>query len=192
MNQIRSQDVARMAWNASLYSNQNSAARGRVLWILGPRGCRVVATDDYVVLVDTTEGAFNPGAQYLLMELKELKGLEKGLREDADGLYDLDLLPGDPLDVETVSELELYAADQLVAEAQTLNQAFELSTFAVAPDRLRNLARVKPGDYPIDLKIFSQETELLAFKIGPTVTGVIAPLDRDELSSQYTEKEMWL
>lgn len=181
-----------MAWNASLYSNTHSEARGRTLWILGARGCRVVATDDYVAIVDHQDADLDPWAQYILMDLKDLKGLERGLREDADGLFDLALLPGDPLDVEAVSDLALYYADQLTAEAQTLSQSFECSTFAVAPDRLRNLARVKPGDYPIDLKVFSHETEMLGFKVGPTVTGLIAPLDRDLLREQYTEKEMWV
>jgi hypothetical protein len=189
---VRTVELHRAAYNALQYSNKNSALKGDVIWIRGAHGLRVVATDDYFILVDQVDALEYSGKpETRVMNLAGLKELEKLLRGDNTEWMDLDLLDlSEPNDVQWSTQ-SLLEADRLVFDSDKWKES-TATGFALAPDRLRRLALVKPGEHPIDIKVFENDGEqMLAFRIGPTVRGLIAPLNRDTLRGIYDGEELW-
>lgn len=189
---VLTSDLRRLAYNALLYSSKHSVYSGDVIWIRGAHGVRVVSTDDYFVIIDRADATEYSGApETQVMDTVFLKQLEKDLREEKDEYFDLEMLPTCfPEDHEEAIEA-LEEADVLAFEVDQW-QAWPISTFAVAPDRLRKLSLVKPGEYPIDIRSFGPaDNQLLGFRIGPTVRGLISPLDRDHLKELYDGEELW-
>lgn len=187
--QIKTDELRRLVRNAQVYALKSSSVKGYTLWIRGAVTLRVVSTDDFIVLTDEAEtvGQDHPG--YYLMSHQRLSDLAVYLQESQDELYDLDQIPFEqphPGHLETLTE-----ADQMVFEVDHLTRT-PVKGLCIHPERLKKLNLVKPGGYPIDLVGFNKDgSDLVAFKIGPTVQGLIAPLDRDELRKMYTGGELW-
>jgi len=70
-----------------------------------------------------------------------------------------------------------------------------MTVFALNPDRLRKFTLVEPRGFPIDFR-YGYDTEvgrdLLAYRVGPTCRGLVAPLDRESVAETFADVDvMW-
>lgn len=188
--QIEVAGLSRLLYNAKLYSHKKSEARGETLWAWGAWGLRVIASDDFVILTDTLMVDFGkPG--WGVLEYAYMLELEKQLREWPDDTIDGNTVAWTEV-TEPESEL-LYEADAMVFAAKD-SPPIPLLNWAVHPDRLRKLSLVKPGEYPIDIQAYAVndgQDDVVGFKIGPTVQGLIDPLNRKIARETVPEGSMW-
>lgn len=184
-------DLHRLAYNALLYSKVNSDVKGYSLWIRGAHGIRVVANDNYFILSDRCDATEYSGQPlYALAAVAELRAAERLLAKETEDYVDISDFGIFSPEPEAIVQ-RLMDADEMVFGTELLKRA-PTSTFAIAADRLRKLALVKPGDYPIDLRVFGGPGgQSVAYRIGPTVRGLIAPLNRDKLKGLYGGDELW-
>lgn len=190
--QIRSQDLWRMAYNALLYSHKDTIAQGYTLWTRGGRYFRVTAFDDFFALTDREVLSDHTPVSHHVMEIDDLKTLEKELR-DTDHpveIFDLELWP-----YERQKHQELMDADALCFPEGYLNVK-PVESVAFAPDRLRKLSLLKPQGYPIDCRVYERSSDedldpVIAFRYGPSVRGAMAPVNRDEILKLYQGEEVW-
>lgn len=175
-------DLHRVFYNAIQFSRKDSLIGPGVMLRLMDNELEVSSSDDYVSIHDTVpvfgaQGVDSRG----WVSLEDAKALEKQLRDEKeDEAFPLDSIPTTyrpTTDQKTIWEqLEIFGL-----ESQDEDSREELAyDFAILPDRLTKLSRLKPGGYPIDIrKVEVEDKRLLAFKCGPTLTGLIAPLNRE-------------
>lgn len=200
---IQAKDLWRLMYNAQLFTDKKSATGGvaKFRQVIGPSaGLAVFATDDHVAICDKAPGENTEFGEFFL-SLETMKQLEKSLREIV-GEMNLVIEDG---------EFRYIGMDGAVPFADSgdpdlwnmvgqMLSGFDfeytplggdpLTVFALNPDRLRKFSLLKPGDYPIDIKTGYDrvlERDLVAFKAGPTLRGVLAPLDRKLLTEKYGE-----
>ncbi len=190
---ILTEDLRRVAYNTRIYSMKSASIEGGSLWIQGALTIRVVSSDDYIILTDTAQVVGAGGASYEVMSYDQLEGLSKALEAHEDDYFDL----GDvSIESDSPHMGTLAEADQIVFEVDHYGTVGG-PTFAVAPQRLAKFRLVKPGGFPIDIRSFEEAVcdglinRILGYRIGPTVRGVIAPLDREKLKGKYTGEELW-
>lgn len=189
---VPTKDLHRMVYNTLLYSKKDTAAQGRTLWARGDGKVRITAFDDYFALSDIhTDGVWTEPSFYL-MELDDLKALELTLRDDENPRVDLSTLPLISAVTGSPMSRELWQADALCYPEGWLKED-TITMVAMAPDRLRKLSLIKPGKFPIDLRVFADPgaDAVIAFRCGPTVRGAMAPVNREDLAKIYTGEEIW-
>lgn len=179
-----------MTYNALLYSHKDTAAQGYTLWTRGGDALRVTAFDDYFAITDRITGLQHTSVKHELMDLAELKCLEKILRDMA-GEVSYDELSFVSTGGEGLAA-ELHNADALCFPEGYLTLGL-VDYIALSPDRLRRLSLLKPAGFPIDLATYNDKDGhvVLSFRYGPTVRGAIAPLDREILKGLYIGEEIW-
>lgn len=179
---IDASSLHRMSYNALLYADKGCILHGSTLWILGGHELRVVSSDEFFILSDTADVVEVDGPSYWIIELADLKLLEKVLR-DMNEVFDLDEVPGAPaVPGDDIYDMLAYADEAVfAAEKYEDNPGARIK---VHPDRLRKLSLVKPGGLPIELVLLLgsvsgelQDSGVVSFRIGETVRGLIAPLD---------------
>lgn len=186
---VQATDLHRIVYNTRQYAVKSGSVEGASLWIRGASSLRVVSSDDFIILVDKTEVDTHSNAQYWVVDRDTLEGVWKRVEKEPEGLFDL-------AEISTVDNhiwLEtLDEADQVVHETDHFD-TIPVTGFAVSPSRLTKLRLIKPGGYPIDIKAFRSPTgpteEVIGFRIGPTVRGVIAPLNRE--TQELPEGSLW-
>lgn len=195
---VKREDLQRMLYNAALFSNKSSAVKGNVLFIPFRNNLVVISTDEYVVVKDETPWVSAPQEDRLktwVTTQSALKELERTLESSDSHNIHLKELTFD-LDIEPNSFDLLNQAEEALSFCQKQHDTFQYDpppdNFSVHPERLKKLSLIKPRKYPIDFKFFRQESEFLGFRIGPTVSGIIATLDREFLKEKYTGKELWI
>lgn len=187
---IKAEILHRLCYNSKLVANKASASGGATLWIYGAMGLRVASSDDYVVLTDSAieVDSYSGTPGYYRMEPDALADLEVLLR-DSDSDFDLLDLPVTP---QGDSLSELYEMEQMAWDVDHW-EAVPVPAFAVRADRLQKFSLIKPKQAPVDMKAFAspEGDVVVGFKCGPTVRGLIAPLNRDTLIELGLEEGMW-
>jgi len=190
---IQAEDLHRLLYNAILFSDKKSAVDGDILFVLTGNSLAVYATDDHVAITDVCVVEGGPGAAEFLVPLETAKELEKGLRGCTD-------LADPPAGRSWRDERDFwYTVIDLVHGRQFSDFSYDEVTFAVNPDRMRKFSLIKtPGrtDYPLDFKFGWNDTlerEVLPFKIGPSVRGVLAPVLRGIIREKFKDEKdvMW-
>lgn len=191
---IQASELHRLLYNAILFTDKKSAAGGvakfRATFGSGPNmGLVVFATDDHVAIFDRIPAEGGEEVDEFFLSLETMKALEKDLR-DQDSVIDFDFNAHRVLgDV----DLELWdtVVRMLSLKDFESDDSVQHVTFALNPDRLRKFSLIKPGNYPIDMR-YGYDTgvhrDVIAFKAGPTLRGVLAPLDRELLAEKYGEQ----
>lgn len=195
---LPSDAIHRMAYNVHLYTQKKSSVKGMTLWQVGPGLLRATGYDDYFALSDMLAvDELKSPAQYLmtpdgLTALEEaLRGAKTGSESADQSFIELDDLPLDEIDPDSVILDTLRQADQLCVPEGYLQPA-SVSEFALAPNRLRRLSLIKPGTYPIDCRTFTDSgRDFIGFRAGPTVRGAMACMDRAKLLEMYEGEELW-
>lgn len=162
--------------------------QGYTLWKISDGDLYVYSCDDYIVLSDFV--SVGPGPEgYALLSAENLKALELALR-DQDVV--IDLAEDIPFEPATEAILGVYNEAQSLVHAKDHPRvgSDDSRTFAVSPDRLRKLSLVHPRKgYPLDFRYCGDYA--LCFRYGPSVRGVIMPLDRKILLEKFTGEEVW-
>lgn len=180
---ILTADLKRMVSNIRLYALKSSSTHGGSLWIRGATSIRAVSSDDFVILTDEAPVSGHDDASYNVMSYTFLEGLNKRLDGEDSEYFDLEYL-----EFEELPEVKetLVEADKIVFETGLSGGGGPL---AVDPGRLGKLARVSPRGHPLDVMVAGDS--IFPFRIGPTVRGVVAGLDRDKLRKMYHGEELW-
>ncbi|MFC6021538.1 hypothetical protein ACFP2T_35890 [Plantactinospora solaniradicis] len=193
---ILSADLSRLCYNAIQFSAKDSSLGGVVA--LGGSAdlstLTVWACDDYVALADHAPAEVSEDFSWFLA-LKEVKDLEKTLRDydgeiflsETAGHLDLDEhdwpLAEDPPDFQPVVNILSFAPNP-VADPST--------PFAIRAARFTKFRLLRTpqspstkDEYPVD---FLWDGDLLRWKCGPTLRGVVAPLHRQSFESVSGEE----
>lgn len=202
---IKAADLHRLLYNGCLFTDKKSATGGVAAFVLGGTRLAVMATDDHVAITDYITVEPQETELVFFLSLESMKRQEKDLRDRAGDLeIDVDTVstrlgtatgcyvpfadPGDPGlwnmvgQMLSLSDFGGVAGD--VAESEGV-------LFALNPDRLRKFSLLKPGDFPVDMRYgydIAIERDVVAFRAGPTLRGVLAPLDRELLREKYGEQ----
>lgn len=187
----------RLSANALLYVNKTGMTKGYTLWKIKGGVLYVASCDDFIGISDF--GSIGSGGDSVLshetvamISAENLKALELDLR-DQDVVIDLaEDVSFEPVS-DSVSEVYSMVQERVYAEEVPDYGSGKSVTFAVHPDRLRKLSLLHPRKgYPLDCRIKAFKAEpLLCFRYGPTVRGVIMPLNRKVLEEKFTEGEVW-
>lgn len=191
-------DLHRLIYNAILFSDAKSTVGGTIQLTVNESLLTVLATDDHVAVVDTNyiTTAGEPWEIHLSLNLA--KQLEKLLRDEKRTVT----VGGDDNSI-TVEDLTLPGVDvdpvfwrkiEALVDLKDFSASDPFVAFALNPDRLRKFSLLKtPGkqSYPLDFVTGYDEAldrEVMAFKIGPTCSGVLAPLLRSVLRLTYVDE----
>lgn len=199
-----------MAYDVILYCGKKSAAGPVVMWEMNCGGMFLTASDDYFIISDsygflgeeTMPGweELGQAGRTFWLSLDVMKALEKDLRDWPAEEVIIDLDDGihfGGVEYGTFEEVDEEAWDHarcILGMHDFIESDHGRVLFAVHPDRLRKLSLVKPGDFPIDCRYgFNTRygRDVIHFKIGPTVRGVFAPLDREILIETLPKEVLW-
>lgn len=189
-------------WNLSLMTPKVGVTEGNALLWFCDTTLTGYACDDFILVEDVVQTDQTGLDISRLVAVDQLKKADAWTRMvtgenvqisfDDDGIIlrgevpegspDTFVIETTPFEADPWTNL-IHMLDQVVQPGKLPDRYLR---WALNPDRLRNIARMKtPGDNPID---FSQcslngfgDVATWAFKLGPTVTGVITPMDRDKL-----------
>jgi len=180
---------------------KKTTTRGDVLLSARSDGMFFIATEGYVVLSEKFPAVnidIPPGDSVeCWIRGDELREFEKALREIKGEIslslppFDLSIDDGPTLKLLLSSDAKDYwdGVRKLLAGKGVDGDALD-GPFAIGPDRLSKFSRLKPqGEYPLDLKRFVTESsqDLLYWKYGPAVRGILVPLNRDIIREHYAE-----
>jgi len=208
--QIQAADLARLCYNGVQFSAKDSSLGGTVMFYPTTSQLFVCASDDYVAMEDSaparTFSAPSMGGDHFYLGLKELKELEKFLR-DKDGSAQTQF-PGDGKALEVMSRNDdatdlvsvLLPLPEDPPDFQPVMDILNLPPnpfqhigipFAIRAARFTKfrLLRTPPSpstkdEYPVD---FHWDGDLLRWKCGPFLRGVVAPLQRESFVAQNGE-----
>lgn len=86
-----------------------------------------------------------------------------------------------------------FVAPSIVGNSKDIE--VELARLAVSPDRLRKFSLLQPrGTYPLDFKFVRStisRTPFIRWRLGPNITGTLAPLNRTILGDIGEEGVLW-
>lgn len=188
---VSAEELHSLTYNVLQYSGKDTTAQGSTCWHTVEDQLYVTAYDDYFALTDSLRlDVALPNLRYEL-DYADLQALEKHLR-DRTGPLDLD-----EISLRMFPKKVLLDAEEIVFgidSGHMLAMPYECPDFAVSPDRLRRLSLLKPKGYPIDFRMLyceEHDAEVLGFRYGPTVRGVIATLKRHVLRGMYEGEEIW-
>lgn len=204
---ILAEDLQRLCYNATQFSAKDSSLKGVVYFDFTEDQLEAYASDDYVAMVDRAPLPDRKGAQAFHLGLKEVKELERWLR-DIDGevgiiLHDDEVevdpialsslaLPKwpDPLDFGPVVDVVWSESNPLAEDHYPASR----EPFAIRSERFTKfrLLRTPPSPsckdgYPID---FTWDGRLVRWKCGPLMNGVIGPLARHSFIDQVTGEQV--
>jgi hypothetical protein len=200
---IQGPELHRLIYNAILFSDVRSTAGGTIQLTVNGSLITVLATDDHVAVVDTAYITTADEPYEIHLSFDSAKQLEKSLRDEKGAVT----VGGDDNSI-TVEELVLPAAKwseqgygkdfwggvQVLTDLQDFSASDPFVAFALNPDRLRKFSLLKtPGkrSYPLDFITGYDEVldrEVMAFKLGPSCSGVLAPLLRSVLKLTYVDE----
>lgn len=189
-------ELHRLTYNALQYSGKDTTLKGVTSWWRGDGALSVTAYDDYFGIHDEIQSPclwVDEEFQEMVMELSDLQLLERKLRDQTEPFE----LGAEWFRKATESEQwtinQVY--DTIVGVKEGLRRLQIVNDFAVNPDRLRRLALLKPKGYPLDFRLMWDDLEsrdVITFKYGPTLMGMIATLDRYKLLEIYKgDKVLW-
>lgn len=187
---IPAKELHRLLYNAILFTDKKSATGGVAAFRFNEHGLGVMATDDHVAILDVAYVPRPAGAMVdIFLSLDRMKILEKEYRDlTAEVEFDPESVSfmGSPVDD---TDLWLRVGKMLSLDDFQSTACEDMDAkFALNPDRLRKFSLLKPGDYPIDMHYGYDnaiERDLVAFKAGPTLRGILAPLDRELLAEKF-------
>lgn len=191
MIKVLATDLHRLMKNSAIYPIKKSSY-GQVVRIrFGDDFLTAYSSDDFVYLKDSIPVSetdnLHPTTWYA--SLSAVKGLELELR-NWDGAPEIDFewlvdRRAEDMDLSctTDAEKDWDVVQQLLEDSDLVypDDQPPQALFAVAPDRLRKLSLIQPGDSPIDMLYAYSRTidePLLALRIGKNTRLRIAPLDR--------------
>ncbi len=192
-------EVAKACYNVALFTLKGNPTDETVLLEISDAGVRLFATDNFIVicfsLTDELPGL--DGSFVAHLDIAPLKALEKEIRSMT-GPAELAFSEGyvsiqwaeevRPISVDADDSGELLEIWEplidLIDYPRRIEAGTSFNEFAVSPERLARLARVKTVESPID---FQQQrwssrdakVSLLGFKIGPRCSGILTPMNRD-------------
>lgn len=197
---LLAEDLARLCYNAIQFSSKDSSLKGAVCFDFTEDRLEVYASDDYVAMVDQAPLPDREGASVFHLGLKELKELEKWLRDkegDVTLSFDLDQLvvvaSGDDAEIQMVNEPpDFFPVVEVVwSEPNPFTGEFSPSAepFAIRAERFTKFRLLRTPEspscrdgYPVD---FLWDGRVVRWKCGPYMKGVIGPLAR----YGWTDKE---
>lgn len=183
---IQASELHRLLYNAILFTDKKSAAGGVAAFRVSEHGLGVMATDDHVAILDVALAPNDDAPEDLFLSLETMKALEKDLRDQNSEID----FAGDPHRILGAADPGFWDAvgRMLSLDEFVSDDSLQHVTFGLNPDRLRKFSLLKPGGYPIDMRYGYDRgvaREVIAFKAGPTLRGVLAPLDRRLLKEKY-------
>lgn len=186
---VKTKELWRALYNTILYSHRDTAAQGYSLWTRGGKTLRITGFDDWFALTDTISGLEYSPPSFHVMELTDMKTLEKTLR-DSDESWEMEDLP--LIEADRSIHTELFESEALCFPEGYLNPR-PVDSVALSPDRLRRLSLLKPAGFPLDCRVYEQVDyePVIAFRYGPTVRGAMAPVSRETILELYSGEEVW-
>jgi hypothetical protein len=177
--------------NAALFADKKSSAGGVVQFDAHDGWLTITSTDDFVVI--THRIRYSGQAFSGALEVALVKENAK-IHADASMGDTIDLVP----EGFTAAPWSEEFATGVAALMDPSNYAGgDWMPFAVRPERFRKFSLIKPGDYPIDFLpgVVSVPgagyRDILRFKAGPDVRGVLAPILRSRLEDEFSEDVLW-
>lgn len=199
--------LSQLLWNMALYTSKVGVTEGAILFLINGPSLIAYACDDYIAISDEAypTSIIGTGVAKLVASLEQTKLVEAWSRklssedrvivkidldeslmvfESSDSYQVIDV-DSDPGDVWT--DIAYIIDDE---SQQSIGSSANWDTWAINPDRLKNLSRLKlPDDSPIDFKkktVRVQNHTIAAWKflMGPTIRGVVMPMDRDVLKEK--------
>lgn len=208
MIKVLATDLRRLMKNSAIYPQKRSSYGQVVRFYVAGDFLRAWSSDDFVYMMDQVPCDAGPHdlGQVFFLDLAAVKDMELKLRgtKEEDAL--LELVPSEStvaLDGEHFYGTP-EVSPEMVREWDVVEQLLEDSDivrpydqpealFAVAPDRLRKLSLIQPGNDPIDIKYAWSELlddAVVALKIGKNTRLRIAPLDRS-IINEKKEGLLW-
>lgn len=197
---VNREDALRALQNSVLFSDAKSQAAGLIAVEGGSDGrLHFTATDDFVIIQDSIE--FEGPSPDFFIDLASAKTWIKALQDDKlEDLPKIDFCPA-PAEKSWSPEFEVGVNgmltpthfDEWIGESSA-------PKFAVRPSRFAKFSRLKlTDDYPIDFvygSIFFKvgtdrfDRNVLRFKAGPTVHGILAPILRSTLAEEFSGEDV--
>lgn len=187
---VNREAAIRVLQNAVLFSDVKSEAAGLISVEDGTDGLVFTASDDFVIIRDSVlyDGQV---PEPFFLDQKMAKEVIKTAQASNSEQLDLTLLP--PAEAEWSEEFQT-GISAMLSERFFQPWVGESSpvAFAVRPSRFAKFSRLKlSDDYPVDFTYgvvwvtshFSRD--VLKFKAGPTVHGVLAPILRTTLAEEF-------
>lgn len=200
---LNAEDLQRLCYNAAQFSSKDSSLKGTVCFDFTEDHLEVYASDDYVAMVDRAPLPNREGASVFHLGLKEVKELEKWLR-DIDGEVEI-VVHDDEIEVDPValSSLPLPTVivppdfgpvvDVVWSEPNPLAEDYYPASrepFAIRAERFTRFRLLRTPEspsckdgYPIDML---WDGRLVRWKVGPYLKGVIGPLSRVSFTDAAT------
>lgn len=186
-------DLKRLLYNALLFSNKKATAEGVVVLTIAHGWLVATSTDDHVAFQDRIPiEEERTGTSYLPFD-----SVKPFLEElETSGETHEFFLSGTNHDGVDESFWEMVFDYLSLKDFKNISTRQE-TVFALNPNRLRKFGLVKTvgkSEYPIDfLYGVIQDRDVLAFKVGPTAHGVLAPLLRSVVADTLSDSEeaMW-
>lgn len=194
---ITAPDFDRLVQNVLLYADKKAVRLQQVLFVFGNNKVDAFSCDDYIAVTDSispeTEGTYE-----FSLSIEDTEKLGEFIKKDKKVIHKSDI---------TVkffnTYLKVYDEDneekydfiepawpswdlvmQLISEENDLQEVFD---FAVRPERLVKLARLKAAkEAPIHLRGIDINGNLVVqFKKGLTVHGAIMPVDVSRVNEEF-------
>lgn len=196
---ILAEDLARLCYNAIQFSSKDSSLGGVVMFrVTEYRGLEAYASDDYVAMADFALIEDPRDRPLFYLGLKEVKELEKWLRDKEGAIEFFPYDSGDGFNVEcndgadgnhdlqTVSEPPDFSGVVEVVHSDPNPFTGEYSPsaepFAIRAERFTKFRLLRTPEspsckdgYPVD---FLWDGRIIRWKCGPMLKGVIGPLAR--------------
>lgn len=187
---------AQLLWravkNATLYCKEKTWNGGEAR--IGTVGEELVVTssDDFVTVQTRVPTEHDVFPRWV--SAKELKALEKDLREKS-GM--INLMSAD-IGRDTAVDPEWWQGlDSVFAEVALGHFLGGVETWELNPERLALLNRLEPkGEYPLSFQarpVGDGNDWLWALRYGPCTTGLVVPLNRDNINlpQEVRESSLW-
>lgn len=196
-------DLNRVLYNALLFCTKNSSTKGTIQIYVSLDAVEFMATDDVVIFHELLESNLDPnevlqaGPVFYLQKVDAAE-LEKFSRNEFGEFYialDGDTLSIGPFVFHTDQSQNERVWDKiaLIREQARVTDCYK-GGFAIDPSRFRKFSLIRTAqEYPMDIihGCYSDTDEVLIFKIGPYIHGLVSPLNRAHLRTMYDSNSLW-
>lgn len=199
---VNAERINQLLWNALLFTPKGGAVEGKIFFSVKDQELFVFACDDFIVVRDKVTlvtGKSTLEHKQFALPIAAVKDMEAETRK-AKGDVEVQLDAGQfSLDGEGMAVVQHQTEHpsqvwgdlvELLNSAERFEDGATASTFYLNPDRLKQIPRMKieghmpkdKQDQPLCFRYGSLNDQvMLAFKLGPSVAGLITSMDESVL-----------
>lgn len=199
---VTAPDLDRVVQNALLYADKKAIRLNEVFFYTNADGLGVYSCDDYIALGDSLSADL--GNSEFALSIEDTEKLGEWIKKDKKVVHKYDIILRYKMTgiIFECDETSTEDSDNIFFSYRaplqdTWNMVFQLlseeneertvSGFAVRPERLAKLARIKADkEAPIDMRGVDVNGHLIIqFRKGDTAVGAIMPVRRDRVKEEF-------